>query len=178
MYMKGDFFMKKTLILVFIAFIIILLVNQKNSNIIIPKESIRIRIISNSNLEYDIKDKMKVKGEIEKEIYELLKGVKNIEEARNILNNNLDKLNVVVDKMTDNYEISFGNHYFPKKTYKGLIYEEGIYESLVVTLGEGSGDNWWCVLFPPLCLLEGDNEETDDVEYQFFVKELLDKYFS
>ena len=67
-------------------------------------------------------------------------------------------------------------NYFPKKVYKGIIYEEGEYESLVITLGSGQGDNFWCVLFPPLCLLEGNND-TEDVTYQFFVKEMLEKYF-
>lgn len=168
---------KKTLILIMIAVVVIFLVNQKGNEVIIPKEAIRIRIISNSNTDYDIKEKMKIKSEIEKEIYSLLKEVKTIEEARNIINQNLDKLNVIIeDEISSDYEVSFGNHYFPRKTYKGLIYEEGMYESLVVTLGSGEGDNWWCVLFPPLCLLEG-NEETEDVEYQFLVKELLDRYF-
>ena len=50
-----------------------------------------------------------------------------------------------------------------------------MYESLVITLGSGNGDNFWCVLFPPLCLLE-ENDTTSDVEYSFFVKELLNKY--
>ena len=62
----------------------------------------------------------------------------------------------------------------PEKEYKGTTYEEGYYESLVITLGSGEGDNWWCVLFPPLCLLEA--EDSDDVEYTSYVKELVDKY--
>jgi len=49
-----------------------------------------------------------------------------------------------------------------------------LYESLLVTLGSGKGDNWWCVLFPPLCLLEA--EESDKIEYKFFVQELIEKY--
>ena len=50
-----------------------------------------------------------------------------------------------------------------------------MYESLVITLGKGEGDNWWGVLFPPLCLLE-ENENTKDVEYHFLVKDIIDKY--
>ena len=55
------------------------------------------------------------------------------------------------------------------------MYNEGYYESVVVTLGEGLGDNWWCVLFPPLCMIEA--EESTDVEYTTIVKEVIDKYF-
>ncbi|MBO5530582.1 MAG: stage II sporulation protein R [Bacilli bacterium] len=57
-----------------------------------------------------------------------------------------------------------------------MTYKEGNYESLVVTLGEGKGDNFWCVLFPPLCLLEAEDNSSSEIEYKFFVKELIDKY--
>ena len=50
-----------------------------------------------------------------------------------------------------------------------------MYESLVVTLGKGEGDNWWCVLFPPICMIEA--EESTDVEYTTMVKEMMNKYF-
>lgn len=113
---------------------------------------------------------------MKKELYSLLKDVSSIEEARDIIQNNLERLNIVIDDTTDeDYLVSFGNNYFPRKVYKGVVYEEGLYESLTITLGSGVGNNWWCVLFPPLCLLDG-NEDTEDVEYQFFVKELLDEY--
>ncbi len=157
--------------------IIAILVRNKKNIVTIPKESIRIRIIANSNAEIDVNEKLKVKKNVEKELYSLLKSAKNIEEAKTIINNNLERLNIIIDTSTEEkHTIKYGENYFPKKIYKGVIYEEGDYESLVITLGEGSGDNWWCVLFPPLCLLD-ENETTKDVEYQFFVKELIDKYF-
>ena len=168
----------KTIILTIIALVVIVLVKNKNDNIVIPKESIRIRIIASSNETDDINEKLKVKKEVETELAKLLKDTKSIEEARSIINKNLDKLNIVIDDTTDyNYDVKFGKNYFPKKYYKGVLYDEGEYESLVITLGKGTGDNWWCVLFPPLCLLEG-NEDTEDVTYQFFVKEIIDKYVS
>ena len=168
---------KQTIILVIIAVLIVLLVKNKTENIKIPKEAIRIRIIANSNASLDIEDKMLIKKNIEKEIYQLLKGVNNISEAREIINNNLERLNIVIeDTNIKDYSISFGSNYFPRKIYKGIIYDEGIYESLVITLGSGNGDNWWCVLFPPLCLLD-ENENTEDIEYKLYVKELFDKYF-
>lgn len=76
----------------------------------------------------------------------------------------------------EGFKINYGSNYFPEKKYKGITYKEGYYESLVITLGEGKGDNWWCVLFPPLCLIEAD--ESRNVEYKSFVKEMFDKYFS
>ena len=73
------------------------------------------------------------------------------------------------------FTINYGLNYFPKKEFKGITYDAGYYESVVVTLGEGLGDNWWCVLFPPLCSLEA--EESSDVEYTTMTQEILKKYF-
>ena len=166
----------KTIILIIVAVIISLLVKNKNDNFIIPKESIRIRIIANSNNNIDVNEKLKVKKNVERELYSLLKSAKSIDEARNIINENLENLNIVIDNTTnESHTLKFSNNYFPKKIYKGVVYDEGNYESLVITLGKGTGDNWWCVLFPPLCLLD-ENDNTKDVEYKFFVKELIDKY--
>lgn len=144
----------------------------------IPKDAIRIRIIANSNNYIDIKEKIKIKKNVEKELYLLLKNVKNVNEAKTIIQNKLEDLNIIIDETTNlEHEIKFGKNYFPKKQYKGVIYDEGLYDSLVITIGEAQGDNWWCILFPPLCLLE-DNENTKDVEYRFFVKEIIDKYLT
>lgn len=147
----------------------------------IPIESIRIRIIANSNSIEDQNIKLKVKNSLEKEIYELTKDSKSIEETRKILNNNLKNFDNIITKTLKNndyktdYTIKYGVNYFPKKEYKGVKYHEGNYESLVITLGEGKGDNWWCVLFPPLCLIDA-KESQSDVEYKFLVKEII-KHF-
>ena len=56
--------------------------------------------------------------------------------------------------------------------FNGVKYKSGYYESLVVTLGNGLGPNYWCVLYPPLCLLDNKEEK----EYKIFIKEVLDNY--
>lgn len=163
----------KTIILIIVALSIILLI--KDHNIIIPKDSIRIRIISNSNSNNDLKTKMMIKEKVEDKLYSLLNGINSINDAENIIKNNLDDLNLLIQDISkDNYKIEYGSNYFPRKEYKGVIYEEGVYNSLVITLGEGKGNNWWCVLFPPLCLLD-DNTKTKDVEYKLFVREIIEK---
>lgn len=148
----------------------------------IPASAIRLRVIPNSNSIYDQEIKMQVKKTLEQNTYALLENAKNITDARNIVEANLEKIKNDIEDTLDKenyqegYKINFGQNYFPEKTFKGITYEEGNYESLVVTLGKGEGDNWWCVLFPPLCLLEAEESEADDVEYTFFVKELLEKF--
>ena len=177
--------MKKA-IFTFIAIIIIysIIGNVVAKNDIIPDDAIRVRVIANSNSSYDQNIKIKVKDLVEDDMYNLLKDTKSLDEARKLINGNLDNLNsnIYTALRKENYNlpftVNFGLNYFPKKEYKGITYDEGYYESLVVTLGEGLGDNWWCVLFPPLCLIEVDNENTTDVEYTTMVKTIIDKYFN
>ena len=178
----------KKFILIIILFLISIFVyvnvNASVDEIIIPDLAIRVRVIANSNSFYDQKMKMKVKEYIEKSISSKLVDVKDIEIARDIISSEIGNLDEnIKDIFQENdydkgYVIHFGDNYFPSKEYKGVYYDSGNYESLVVTIGEGNGDNWWCVLFPPLCLLEADDSDTSDVEYQFFVKKMIDKIFS
>ena len=176
--------MKKAIFL-FVGIVITYMVigNVVSANDIIPDDAIRIRVIANSNSEYDQEVKMKVKETLEYDMYNILKDTTDLEEARLLIKNNLSSVEENIDKtlQQENYElpftINFGLNYFPEKEFKGIIYEEGYYESVVVTLGEGLGDNWWCVLFPPLCMLEAEETETTDVEYTTLVKTIIDKYF-
>ena len=172
--------MKKT-ILILISIISIYIFIGSNSKVLIPDEALRVRVIANSNDTHDQYVKGIVKENLSTYLYNILKDSENVNSAKKIINTNLDNINSNVHNTLQtfdsnmNFEVNFGLNYFPNKEYKGVSYDEGYYESLVVTLGKGKGDNWWCVMFPPLCLLEA--EESDEVEYKSFVKELIDKYF-
>lgn len=172
---------KKIIFILLLIGIIYLISNYTVGAIKIPDEAIRIRVIANSNSDYDQQMKLKVSNDVQKEIYTLLKNVEDIEVARRIIKGNINELDnsvrttLLKNNYNMSYNINFGQNYFPEKEFKGITYEEGYYESVVVSLGEGKGDNWWCVLFPPLCLLEA--EESDEVEYKFFVQELIEKHF-
>ena len=162
----------KKIIILSISIIIGLLVYQKNDEIIIPSESIRIRIIANSNNINDLYQKKQLKEEIKKEIYNITKKSDEINMVRKNIINNIPSIKKMISSKIDNYRVDYGLNYFPKKVYKKVIYPAGDYESLVITLGSGQGDNWWCVLYPPLCLIE-DNPNTSDIEYQLLIKEIL-----
>lgn len=171
----------KKIFIVMIIVIYCFVSNRIIDSLTIPKDSLRIRIIPNSNSNFDQGIKNNIKDKLEITMYDLLRDASSREEAKEIIVNNLDLVdrdvkNVLEENNYDlNYKINFGYNYFPQKKYKGIKYEEGYYESLLVTLGKGEGDNWWCVLFPPLCLIEGD--ENSDVEYKSIVREILEKYF-
>ena len=175
--------MKKILIpIAIIMSILVINVKEKEETYILPKDTIRLRIIASSNTPYDQFIKIKVKENMEKVLENTISEEDDIETFRKTINENLDKFENEVQETIDNYNykkpfnIKYGYNYFPEKEYKGVKYEEGMYESLVVSLGEAKGDNWWCVLFPPLCMLEVEESEKDDIEYRFLVKDIVDKY--
>lgn len=173
--------MKKAIII--LAVIVTILSLNKEEKVIIPKDSIRFRVIANSNEEQDQTLKKKVVTNLNKSIKEVSFSSENLTASRQNIKNSISDFAEVVEKTLaeneskETYKINYGMNYFPRKEYKGVVYEEGEYESLVVTLGNGLGENFWCVLFPPLCLLEAEETETKDVEYTSFIKEIIDKYF-
>ena len=164
--------MKK--IVIFLAIIIALLSINKHE-MQIPKEAIRFRIIANSNTEEDQALKKHIVRNISKD---LLLESKNIGEARKYIVNNIpnfeEKVKETLKEENKETEVSinYGQNYFPRKEEHGIVYEEGEYESLVITLGEGKGDNFWCILFPPICMVD----ESNNVEYKSLIKEVLNRY--
>lgn len=174
--------MKNTIFIFFLIIIIYMVIgNVVAKNNLIPDDAIRIRVIANSDSDYDQQIKLKVKDKVQSDMYDILKNTKDLNEARSKITSNLKYVESDIYKVLQNenyklpFDINFGLNYFPKKEFKGITYDEGYYESVVVTLGEGLGSNWWCVLFPPLCMLEA--EESTDVEYTTMVKTIIDKYF-
>ena len=178
--------MKKIILIGIVVLLSILLyvnVNADVSEIVIPEAAIRVRVIANSNSIYDQSMKMKVKKYIETTLSPKLIDIDDVDMAREVIEEEISLLESNIESLFSDegynkeFMINFGDNYFPEKDYRGVHYDAGDYESLVVTIGEGEGDNWWCVLFPPLCLLEASENETGDVEYQFFVTKMLEKIF-
>ena len=170
--------MHKKIFLILLVLIIISVYKLTDEYIYIPDSSIRLRVIPNSNNPEDINIKEQVKKYLENNIYSLTKNTKDIDEARIIISKNIPVVKENIDNIFTNnnyelpYEINFGYNYFPEKIYKGITYDEGYYESLVISIGESKGDNWWCVLFPNFCLIDTQEKH----EYKSYFKELISKY--
>ncbi len=167
--------MKKNI--VFLLIIIISLFLYKEKDYEVSKDAIRFRVIANSNSEEDIIMKEKVvnnlsgfltkKGSKEAIEANIIKNLSNIEKEIDVLfaNNNYKKT----------YNIVYGYNEFPEKEYLGKKYSKGYYKSLVIEIGDATGDNYWCFLYPSLCLIDIENDE--NIEYKFKVKEMLDNLF-
>lgn len=173
--------MKKIIILLTLITVILIYNEVKGETVVIPDSAIRLRVIPNSNSALDQNMKIKVKDYLEENTYEILKNQTNIEEARTLIQENIPVLEENITKIfKDNnynvdYSVNYGYNYFPEKEYRGIKYNEGYYESIVINIGEAKGDNWWCVLFPNLCLV--DLENNDNKEYKSWVIETINKIF-
>ena len=173
--------MKKLLIIIAVIILASIFIN-KEDYVVVPNTSIRFRIIPNSNTLEDINMKEKVKNEINSIIKEIESSSNDINSSRTKIEESIPMIEEKINNLfkesnyDQNYNVNYGMNYFPEKIYKGVKYPEGNYESMVIEIGNHEGDNYWCVLFPPLCLV--DAEESEDAEYTFFIKEIIKKFFN
>ena len=152
------------------------LFNQKKDNIVIPNDAIRYRIIANSDSDVDQKIKLDANSMILPIITDIMINSKTKEESKENILNSIDKIDQKLNQFDIDYNVNYGYNYFPSKMYSNVSYKEGYYESLVITLGNGLGNNWWFVLFPPLCLLDATETKLDNVEYDLYVRKIINKY--
>lgn len=130
---------------------------------VIPDEAIRLRILANSDSETDQEVKRAVRDAVNNQINEWVEQLTSIEEARNVISSRLPELESIAKEelvkrdLQYSVDIDFGDVQFPTKLYGQYLYPAGNYEAVLITLGEGKGANWWCVLFPPLCFLDFSN---------------------
>lgn len=171
--------MKKILIIAAIIISIMVINKERNEGIVIPKNSIRFRVIANSNSINDQLIKNNISIYVEEYISNLLKDSKTKDDSLNKLLENKENIENHVQKYLDinninqKFNVMIGENYFPEKKHEGVIYNAGYYDSLVINLGDNQGMNWWCVVYPPLCLIE---EDTKNVEYTTLVEEILSNY--
>ena len=141
---------------------------------------VRIHIRANSNGEEDQTVKLAVRDEITAYLDGKLRGCEDKADAVRVLEterkNLADIAQTVLYRNGFDYKVrvELKNENFPERVYGDYVFPAGDYDALMIYLGEGAGDNWWCVAFPPLCFLPGDGE---DVVYSSWVKELLDRIF-
>ncbi len=87
----------------------------------------------------------------------------NVDESREYLKDNLDLIEEIAENIIKENGYKYGVtaelgvRWIPEKTYGDMTFPAGNYEALNITIGAGEGNNWWCVLFPPLCLIDGSD---------------------
>lgn len=129
---------------------------------------VRLHVLANSDTVEDQALKLKVRDAVI-EYMEKQDDLNSAGEAREYLSENLNRLEKIAEGViaSEGYDYSaradLGVRYIPEKAYGGIRFPAGNYEALNITIGRGEGENWWCVLFPPLCLLEEGTATDDEV---------------
>ncbi|GAB6504090.1 stage II sporulation protein R [Bacillus luti] len=128
---------------------------------VIPKEAVRLRILANSDSDKDQALKRKVRDEVKAQIDGWVADLTSFEEARKVIQSHIPEIEKTVantlkkEGSKESFQVKFSkNVKFPTKVYGNFIYPAGEYEAVLITIGEGEGANWWCVLFPPMCFLD------------------------
>lgn len=136
----------------------------------IPNHVLRLHVLANSDTQADQALKLKVRDRILKESAGIFDNIHNKEAAENAAKENLTRLQQVaedeVKKQGYSYpvHVELANMYFTTREYETVTLPAGIYDALRVTIGSGKGHNWWCVIFPPMCLPAAEEkQELSDV---------------
>ncbi len=172
----------KKFILTSVAIIIIISIALDTSNITskasqsdVAGKLIRFHVIANSDEEIDQGLKLKVRDSVLEYISPKLIESKSIVESREIINNedeNIKKIaEMTINKNGFKYSVAttLSREYFPIKTYGNITLPQGEYEAYKILIGSGTGQNWWCVMFPPLCFVDITKGE---VSYEKTEKEM------
>lgn len=136
----------------------------------IPSQVLRLHVLANSDSQEDQTLKLEVRDRVLAESAGMLDGVKDREQAERAVSRKLKQLRSAaqdeVKKRGYPYpvDVSLKNTWFPTRKYGDVTLPAGEYDALEVVIGSGEGHNWWCVLFPPLCLPAAqDTKQLEDV---------------
>ncbi len=150
---------------------------------------VRLHVIAVSDDEYEQALKLRVRDGVLSYISPKLRNVKSAQKAQEIIKSELDGIKAAAESSAEgrSVEVTLSQEYYPTRNYEKFSLPAGKYQSLRVILGEGQGHNWWCVVFPPLCISAAEQEqavesmsedmrgivtEEDGCEYKFRILEL------
>ncbi|HHX18315.1 MAG TPA: stage II sporulation protein R [Clostridium sp.] len=174
------------LLLGFITAGIVLASDSESAKSELADNLIRLHVVANSDSPEDQELKNHVKDEIIKYMKDELKGVRDVDKSREIINGNLKYIkNIAEDEIKRQgksypVNVTLGDYPFPTKVYSDISLPAGVYQALRVSIGEGVGENWWCVLFPPLCFVDathGTVSEDFKEDLEEIVEGDKDKYY-
>ncbi len=131
---------------------------------------VRLHVLANSDSEEDQALKIKVRDEILEVVSEFACECDNIDEAMALIEKNSEKIKQsAIDRIKKEgfeYDVAvlLGKEDYPTRNYESFCFPSGEYLSLRVIIGKGKGENWWCVLFPPLCMSAASEEKRISAE--------------
>lgn len=174
--------MKNFCITFFVLFIITLSICLYAPNLQQTEKSdyLRIHVRANSNDHVDQEVKYKVKDAVVEFVTPYVSTCTTKEQSLTVLEGILPKIESVCASVLVKNGFYYGasaqikQEAFPTRVYDGVTLESGIYDALIINLGTGAGDNWWCVIYPPLCFTAGNGK----VEYRSAILDVINAFFN
>ena len=145
---------------------------------------LRVHIRANSNNEKDQDVKYKVKAAVVDYLTPKIAAGSTFKEVYNLLESNLTNIECVADKVLNENGFTYtssaklNEEYFPTRSYNEYTLNNGFYDALIINLGTGKGDNWWCVVYPPLCFIGAEGTGRTDIKYKSKFVEIIQNFFS
>ena len=136
----------------------------------IADKIIRFHVIANSNTEEDQALKLKVRDKVIEFVADSLRESKSLDDSRQFIIDNKSNMEdiakAVINENGYSYNVtsSLSKENFPDKIYGDVVFPQGEYEAYRILIGDAKGQNWWCVMFPPLCFVDGTKEAVDSKE--------------
>ena len=147
------------------------------------QEYLRIHIRANSNLTIDQNIKYKIKDEVVNFLTPKIVNATSFIEVENIVELvKVDIENLCNETLKNNgfcytAKAKIANEFFPTRAYGEYVLESDFYDALIIELGEACGDNWWCVVYPPLCFLDAKQLDLSNVKYKSKLIEIINNFF-
>lgn len=171
----------KKIILAVVALVVLIAVISA-----VPKDTnadfLRIHIRADSNDKADQDVKYKVKSAVVDYLTPYLTGATSKQKAMEIVKSHLSDIEQVCNKVlvangfTYTSRAKLTAEQFPDRTYGDVTLASGVYDALIIELGSGSGDNWWCVVYPPLCFVGGESNGTNQIVYKSKLLEIINNW--
>lgn len=159
--------MKKGIVLIIIILLLVFMFNNKNSE----SDEIRVRVIANSNSYVD--------QSIKNDVVLIMKKVINADDSYDMVLDKLDQLRKMLNEYSEknNIEIllEFKDTVFPAKSLNGKIIKGGVYKTLLITIGNGNGNNYWSLLYPEYYGITFEDIDSENIIVRSFFYDLFNK---
>ena len=131
----------------------------------VSSKLVRLHVVAVSDDGLEQAIKLRVRDAVLEYLEAELSGVSNAEEAKAVISADMDGIAKAAASAAAGRKVtvSLGRENYPTREYEGMTLPAGSYDSLQVVLGAGEGHNWWCVVFPPLCLSAAEGERLQSV---------------
>ena len=167
-------------VVIIVAFLVVVFCAPATSN----EQFLRVHIRADNNDDAHQQVKYSVKNAVVNYLAPHLSNATTKQKAMQIVKDQLKNIQQVCNQTLQDNGFSYQatvklcQESFPDRTYNGITLPQGVYDALIIELGSGQGNNWWCVVYPPLCFVGGENNGTNTIIFRSKLMEIINQWMS